>query len=195
MSIVHKYRKQNKRKYIITILILIVVFYLLENTPLIPFRGKPFFQYGLKPSLLLLASYMIWHFPHLRPAGKLRLYGFLNSLALIFAGFYILAMFAGGLIDGLGKSPFSFTPRGQDVDLNDIIAYRQEKINITHRVIKIIEEEGEKRYQTQGDANGIPDAELVLPEQVRGKVIGVVPKLGWLTLLLRSDVAAPGAIG
>jgi len=38
-----------------------------------------------------------------------------------------------------------------------------------------------------GVANGIPDAELVSPEQVRGKVIGVVPKIGYLTLILRSE--------
>ena len=75
---------------------------------------------------------------------------------------------------------------GQDVKINDIIVYRAEKINITHRVIKI-ENEGEKKYQTQGDANGIPDADLVSTEQVRGKVVGIVPKVGWLTLIIKSD--------
>jgi signal peptidase len=76
---------------------------------------------------------------------------------------------------------------GEKVNINEIIEYRDEKINITHRVIDIKNSEKGKKYQTMGDANGIPDAELVSPEQVRGKVIGVVPKIGYLTLLLRSE--------
>jgi len=385
LQIKNNYKKVNKRLYVIIIFTIITIFYLMENLHLIPFTKSLTFLYWIRPSLMLAAAYLVWSFPQPRTAGKVRLYGFINSLALIFAGFYIVAMFAGGLIDGLGKSPFSFTPKGiliniffvfslllwteysraylinclakkrvfltlgmvslvftffslplnkllaaktgldivqyggeqilptlaenvmisylaylggpmpallyhgglecfrwfcpvlpnlgwitktflgtvvpilslilvqqfylgetrelkndkessfgwivtsitgvlliwfavglfpifpsvivtgsmepaikpgdivlvkkingEDVKINDVIVYRSGKINITHRVIKIENIEG-KKYQTQGDANGVPDADLVLPEQVRGKVIGVIPKAGWLTLLIRSD--------
>ena len=385
IKIKNNYKKVNKKLCVIIIFTITTIFYLIENLPSIPFRNSITFLYLVRPSLMLGAAYLIWCFPRPRVAGKVRLHGFINSLALIFAGFYIMAMFAGGLIDGLGKSPFSLTPKGiltnaffvfsllfwteysrsylinylakervsitlgfisliftfvslplnklfttkiglelvqywgeqvlptlaenvmisylaylggpipallyhgglecyrwfcpvlpnlgwitktflgtvvpilslilvqqfylaeahelknekessfgwiltsitsvliiwfavglfpiypsvivtgsmepiikpgdivlvkkidgQNVKINDIIVYRAEKINITHRVIKI-ENEGEKKYQTQGDANGIPDADLVSTEQVRGKVVGIVPKVGWLTLIIKSD--------
>ncbi|MGI6485062.1 MAG: signal peptidase I [Tepidanaerobacteraceae bacterium] len=381
-----KYRKQNKKLNITLIFAIICVMYLFDNLPFIPFRNSITYLYMIKPSLMLGAAYIVWSFPHPRSQGKVRLHGFINSLALIFAGFYIMGMFAGGLIDGLGKSPFSFTPKGiminiffvfslllwtelsraylinclarksfflalglislvftfvalplnklltiktglefvqyggeqvlptlaenimisylaylggpvpallyhggldcfrwfcpvlpnlgwitktflgtvlpilsfilvqqlylneewgvksdkekpagwiitsisgvliiwfavglfpifpsviitgsmepvvnagdiilvkkidgEDVNVNDIIQYKDGNKNITHRVIDIYKGVDGKRYQTQGDANVFADPHLVSPEQVRGKVIGVIPKLGWFTLMIRSD--------
>jgi len=68
----------------------------------------------------------------------------------------------------------------------DIIEFRLEEMMVIHRVIDIRETEGSKFFITKGDANDNPDAAPVSPEQVKGKVMLNVPKLGWVTLFFRS---------
>ena len=67
----------------------------------------------------------------------------------------------------------------------NIIDFRQGEIRVIHRVIDIEESDGSTQFITKGDANDNPDIDPVSPEQVRGKVMFAVPKLGWVTLILR----------
>lgn len=77
--------------------------------------------------------------------------------------------------------------QGQEVQPGDVIQYRHEEISITHRVVAI---KGEERYiETKGDNNDSVDAKLVEPWQVKGKVIRIIPKIGWPTLFLKSQGA------
>jgi len=57
---------------------------------------------------------------------------------------------------------------------------------VIHRVIEIRETEGSKFFITKGDANDNPDIAPVSPEQVKGRVMLNVPRLGWVTLFFRS---------
>jgi len=68
----------------------------------------------------------------------------------------------------------------------DIIEFRLGEVMVIHRVIDIEESGGAKQFITQGDANDNPDATPVSPEQVKGRVMLNVPKLGWVTLFFRS---------
>jgi len=73
------------------------------------------------------------------------------------------------------------------IEEGDIIVFRQGEMMVIHRVIDI-EESGESRqFITKGDANDNPDSDLVSPAQVKGKVMFAVPKVGWVTLILRSS--------
>jgi signal peptidase len=85
---------------------------------------------------------------------------------------------------------------GEEVRTGDVIQYYEPeyRINITHRVIAINDEEGPMSLITKGDNNFRADVEPVMPEQVRGKVIKVVPKIGWLTLIMRSDQPFPNGV-
>lgn len=67
----------------------------------------------------------------------------------------------------------------------DIIEFRQGEMMVIHRVIDIEETEGSRFFVTKGDANDNPDIDPVSPEQVRGRVMLNVPRLGWVTLILR----------
>lgn len=78
-----------------------------------------------------------------------------------------------------------------DLDIGDIIQFRKDNILISHRIIDIIEEENTKKYITKGDNNTIKDSDPVSPEQIKGKVVKVVPKLGWPTLLIKSRNEIP----
>lgn len=79
------------------------------------------------------------------------------------------------------------TVSAEEVEAGDIIQFREEKIRVAHRVIEVAEDErGLPVFITKGDANKQPDSEPVLPEQLVGKVIYVVPKIGWITIGIRS---------
>ncbi|NLZ93923.1 MAG: signal peptidase I, partial [Firmicutes bacterium] len=75
-----------------------------------------------------------------------------------------------------------------DIKTGDVIQYWTGEYFIVHRVMAI-DENG--FFQTKGDNNSAADANLVSPEQVRGKMIGSVPKLGKLTILLNSKREVP----
>lgn len=80
---------------------------------------------------------------------------------------------------------------GNLVGINDVIQFRRDTILISHRVMDIIEDEEGKHYRTKGDNNSGDDSELVKPEQVKGKIIYVVPQIGWPTLLIKSKNDIP----
>lgn len=69
----------------------------------------------------------------------------------------------------------------------DVIQFSRDAILISHRIVEIGEEEGVKVFLTKGDNNSSPDFDPVRPEQVKGKIIKVVPKIGWPTLLIKSN--------
>lgn len=96
----------------LTLLIMLLGILIITNSSVLRFQNSYLFNYVFKPALWLMVAFVIRWFPRTRVAGKLRLKRFLNILALVCAGFYILFILGGGLIDGLGKSPYSFTPLG-----------------------------------------------------------------------------------
>ena len=69
----------------------------------------------------------------------------------------------------------------------DIIQFRkEEKITVMHRVIEIQETEGAKFFITKGDANDEPDKNPVIPENVVGKLVLTIPKIGWASIVVKS---------
>lgn len=76
----------------------------------------------------------------------------------------------------------------EEVQLGDIVMFRDEHARISHRVIEIREDErGLPLFITKGDANSHPDRDPVISENVLGRVVNVLPKIGWFTIMLRSS--------
>ena len=75
--------------------------------------------------------------------------------------------------------------KGANVNLKDVIQFKSDDIFIFHRVINISNEKNQLMFQTKGDNNSVADTELVNPGLVKGRVIKVIPKIGWLTLWLK----------
>lgn len=75
----------------------------------------------------------------------------------------------------------------KDVQVGEVIQFVEGDIKISHRVIDIIKKEGKTLYVTKGDNNSVKDSEPVHPEEIKGKIIYTVPKIGWPTLLIKSD--------
>lgn len=68
----------------------------------------------------------------------------------------------------------------ENLKVGDIITFVSEDPDIygfynTHRIYEIVEENGETRYVTKGDANPVPDENLVAYSQVTGIFVGELP--------------------
>jgi signal peptidase len=58
---------------------------------------------------------------------------------------------------------------------------------ITHRIVEILKlPDGEIAFRVKGDANSVPDEEKVIPNNIIGKVMFKVPKLGKIQYYLAS---------
>lgn len=67
-----------------------------------------------------------------------------------------------------------------NLNKNDIITFKEDSTVITHRIVDL-EDDG---YITKGDNNNSIDAFTVNPENVLGKVIFRIPKLGYIVEFL-----------
>jgi len=73
-----------------------------------------------------------------------------------------------------------------DLKVGDIIQFSSGKDYIFHRIKSIVEKKGKLLYQTKGDNNSAEDPNLVEAENIKGRVINVIPKIGYPALLLRN---------
>jgi signal peptidase len=74
-----------------------------------------------------------------------------------------------------------------EIRIGDVIAFRQPDVSvpITHRVVEIIQTDTGLGYKTKGDASEDRDVWTVTEDQVLGKVIFRVPRLGYVTRLVK----------
>lgn len=69
----------------------------------------------------------------------------------------------------------------------DVIQFQRDDILITHRIIDVLEVEGQTVYETKGDNNSGKDQRLVEQQEVKGTLAGIIPKIGWPTLWLKTE--------
>ncbi len=92
------------------------------------------------------------------------------------------------------------------VGVGDIITFAQvrsagtTRLFVTHRVVRVIEDEGQLSFVTKGDANNTNDQTAVSGDRLIGRVVLVMPLVGHLTEFVRSPIGLilmvllPGAI-
>lgn len=79
----------------------------------------------------------------------------------------------------------------EEIKINDVITfgYADDPKNcITHRVINITNESSSMCFQTKGDANEDPDQRTVQSSELIGKVVLVIPYLGYLPHFAKSPL-------
>lgn len=74
--------------------------------------------------------------------------------------------------------------KNTDYKINDIVTYTYGDTLITHRII----DKTDAGYITQGDANNVPDTELVNDNQIVGKYLFVIPFIGLLKIWIKSPL-------
>lgn len=67
----------------------------------------------------------------------------------------------------------------------DVIAFNIDGTVVTHRIQKIINEDGSVKYITKGDNNNVEDSRYVLPQQVEGIYKFKIRRLGNLAMFLQ----------
>lgn len=72
--------------------------------------------------------------------------------------------------------------------INDVITFRTSSGDriVTHRIIAV-DREKVKKYSTKGDANRTGDEDAIDDQQIIGKVILVIPKLGYFVAFSKSS--------
>jgi len=75
------------------------------------------------------------------------------------------------------------------IQVGDIIQYWQKEEMVLHRVIEIHQTDLGTLFRTQGDANDAPDPDPVFPNQIRGKLILTIPKIGWISIYIKTAIA------
>ena len=70
----------------------------------------------------------------------------------------------------------------KDIKVGEILAYKKDGIIITHRVIFKQKNGSSYIFKTKGDANNAPDSDLVIDNQVLGKVSLKIKYIGYPTL-------------
>ena len=78
-----------------------------------------------------------------------------------------------------------------DITVGDVIVFKSwlswpEEKFVVHRVVEIKEAWGNPALVTKGDANEEPDINTIMPEQVTGKVVFTIPKLGWIPIFFKT---------
>lgn len=76
---------------------------------------------------------------------------------------------------------------GKDIRKNDIITFRMGNEIITHRVIQIERLDNKVIYTTKGDSNEVTDLQKVTDDQIEGKYIGKIPKVGGFLSSLKDE--------
>jgi len=68
----------------------------------------------------------------------------------------------------------------ENIQLGDVITYllSDGSQTVTHRVVELVEQDGETLYRTQGDNNNSPDPDLISYNQIKGEVVFKIEKAG-----------------
>lgn len=78
------------------------------------------------------------------------------------------------------------------LDVGDVIQFERDGVLISHRIMEILNDKKEGiRFITKGDNNSGIDSTPVKPENIRGQIVKTVPKIGWPTLLIKSNKDIP----
>lgn len=73
----------------------------------------------------------------------------------------------------------------KDIKVGDIISFKDGDSTITHRVIKVISQNGEILYQTKGDNNNVSDEKNIKYEDVEGVYVNHIPELGKMYIYIQ----------
>ena len=103
-------------------------------------------------------------------------------------GYFVVATesMAGDRADSIEAGTLVFTVKNKSYEVDDIITYEGEKVSsVTHRIIAVNEDGS---YITRGDANNTEDTEVVLKENVAGRVFATVEGAGSFIAKLTSPI-------
>ncbi len=94
----------------------------------------------------------------------------------------------------VGDLIFCTRPDVEALREGDIVSFMDDRIVVTHRIVKIEEQGGQKLYTTKGDANNAEDPPISA-DQIIGKYVGRIPRLGDFAIFLQTPLGMAVFIG
>jgi signal peptidase len=79
-----------------------------------------------------------------------------------------------------------------EIEIGDVLAFRHEKVVVTHRVVGIEYKNNKRYFNTKGDANAKADGYITSEEDVIGKVDYVIKYLGFPTIWTKELIEREG---
>lgn len=106
---------------------------------------------------------------------------FISGIRLL--GFQVYGVLTGSMVPAypIGSLIYVQEVDPNELELRDVITYSSGKTIVTHRIVEIVRDENnpnQLKFRTKGDANDDPDASLVGPADIIGKVAFGIPHLG-----------------
>jgi len=106
-------------------------------------------------------------------------------------GFYPTVIISGSMRPTMdvGDVAFIIQTPADNLKPGDIVQYWRESEMIVHRIYDTYQTASYRLFITKGDANQGPDREPVLPSQIQGKLIFIIPKIGWISIYVKTAIA------
>lgn len=104
----------------------------------------------------------------------------------LYADIVPLVVISGSMEPTIGMGDIALIARirsSSEVRVGDIIAFWYENQVVIHRVVSVTE----NGFITKGDSSPSPDPFIVERGLVIGKAVGSIPKIGWITIIMRSS--------
>ena len=103
-------------------------------------------------------------------------------------GYSSAVVLTGSMSGTIEPDDLIITHKQSDYMVGDIVMYQTDGTPVTHRIIS----ENEKGYRTKGDANNTDDGTEIPKEDVVGKVVLVIPKIGAAVRHARTPIGMLG---
>ena len=110
----------------------------------------------------------------------------ITSRMPLILGIQSFVVLTGSMEPALPVGSVVFSQNFERYETGEIIAFKNGNVNVTHRVVEEEFNDGQFSYRTQGDANNLPDSQLIPQSQVLGRVFYHIPYLGKLTIFLKT---------
>ena len=81
-----------------------------------------------------------------------------------------------------------YTQRQPSYKKGDVVAFKSGNVNVTHRIVKVLNTDGNISYQTKGDANNTPDSKTILASEILGKQMFFIPYVGHAIIFLQTPM-------
>lgn len=95
---------------------------------------------------------------------------------------------SGSMEPFVSRGSIIYTTQGKMYSIGDVVTFFIGGETISHRIVGVVKLGSQIYYSTKGDANYIRDLDLVPVQNVYGKVITVVPIVGFIILLFKTPI-------
>lgn len=106
-----------------------------------------------------------------------------------FFGYKTFSIISGSMEPSINVGDLIIVQKNEDMKyiVNDIVTFKRDDDIVTHRIIKIRDDNDKLYYITKGDNNEVTD-EKIEAEKIEGRVVYQIPYMGNVVLFLKNKI-------